>query len=93
MIALFTALLACSGGETTPAANTPPAPVEPAPAAVYPDVTRALELAAIVRADFANADAALTAKGSSRAELDALLYKIAADPVLSAAYAEGQRRP
>jgi hypothetical protein len=92
MIALFTALLACSGGETTPAA-TPPAPVEPAPAAASPDVTRALELAAIVRADFANADAALTAKGSSRAELDALLYKIAADPVLSAAYAEGQRRP
>jgi hypothetical protein len=50
-------------------------------------VAKAVELAKVVQADPANADAVLAAKGSSRAELDGLLYEIARDPTLTDAYA------
>ena len=43
-------------------------------------------------ADPANADAALTAKGSSRAELDALMFEIAQDPRLTDAYGKALGR-
>lgn len=82
MILLF---LACSSEPTAPPPPPPPPEtVEQLPA----PVSRAVELAKIVQADPANADAALTAKGASRAELEGLLFDIAADPALSDAYAK-----
>lgn len=87
MIALLLPLLACGGGSEP--APTPPAPAPEAAAPALPaEVARAVELARAVQADPANADAALAAKGSSRAELDGLLYTIAADPTLTNLYAK-----
>jgi hypothetical protein len=90
MIPMLSLLLACSGGET------PPAPAAPPSAAQAPSmpaqVRRALELAAAVEAAPANADAALTAKGATRAELEALLFDIARDPALAKAYSDARRR-
>lgn len=87
MLALVLTLLACGGGSDPSA--PPAAPVaEAVVPALPPQVARAVELARAVQADPANADAALAAKGASRAELDALLYTIAADPALTDLYAK-----
>lgn len=81
-------LLACSAEPQAPAAPAPP----PQAAVLPGPVARAVELARIVQADPAGADAALTAKGSSRAELEGLLYDIAKDPALTDAYAKAMGR-
>ncbi len=86
-MSVFLSLLLACGGEEPTAKPTTPEVVAPAPAQVPPQVSRAVELARVVQADPTNADAALAAKGSSRAELDKLMYEIAADPGLTDAYA------
>ena len=77
-------LLACS---SEPSAPPPPPPPPEAVEQLPAPVAKAVELAKVVQADPANADAVLAAKGSSRAELDGLLYEIARDPTLTDAYA------
>lgn len=90
MVALFVLLAACSSDPAPVAAPPTPAPV--AAPALPANVARAVELAKIVQADPDGAEAALTAKGSSQAELDGLLFEIAADPALTDAYAQALGR-
>ena len=72
MLLLAIVLLGCWGG---PAASDETDPV-----------AHAVELARIVRADPANAEAALAEKGVSLEEFEEMLFDIAADPVQSDAY-------
>jgi hypothetical protein len=85
---LFSLLVAC--GEPEPVETTPPVATPVAPeVALPPQVARAVELAQAVLAQPNNTEAALAAKGGTPAELDGLLYEIAAEPELTEAYAKG----
>ena len=85
---LFSLLVACGQPEpvaTTPAVATPVTPE----VALPPQVARAVELARAVRAQPNDTEAALASKGGTPAELEGLLYEIAAEPELTEAYATG----
>lgn len=77
---LFSLLVAC--GDPEPVVTAAP----PAATALPPQVARAVELAQAVRAQPTDTEAALASKRATAAELDALLYEIAADPALTEAY-------
>lgn len=86
------ALLACSSEPAAPPAKPEPAPVAAAPAApaVPENVRKAVTIANAIQKDPARADAILAENGTTRADFEALLYEIAADPALAAAYAAGR---
>lgn len=88
---LLPLFVACGDAEQ---AATPPAtpPVEAPAEGLPPQVARAVELAKAVESTQGDATAALAAKNGSRAELEGLLYEIAADPALSDAYARAMGR-
>lgn len=75
---------ACSAKEETPMPET-------APMAPSGDVALALKVAGGLEATPAMADSVLSANGLTRAGLDSLLYRIAADSAMSAAYSAGRR--
>ena len=79
------ALAACGGADTKTDTVEVKAPE------VSAEVTLALNVAAGIRATPAAADSILAANSLTRAGFDSLLYKIAADSVLSAQYAAGLR--
>lgn len=90
MTLLLAALFACDPSVPTPDAAPAPGQQPGAvadPAILPPSVARAVELAKGIRADPTHADAVLTAKNATAAELDELMFQIAADPELTAAYA------
>lgn len=83
--ALFICLLglaACSGSETPT--------TEPAAEVVDERVAKAARVARAVDANPSGGSAALQAEGLTEAELEDLLYTIAEDPELSAAYAKAR---
>lgn len=88
VFALMMTLAACGGGEKKAEAPPPPPPPVAVPA-VDPAVAQALDLAEAIRANPAGADQVLTAKGMTQAQLDDLMYKVAADPKLAEAYEKG----
>ena len=87
MTVLLLSLLACGEPEPVVVAAPPP----PAAPAVAPQVARAIELGQAVRAQPTDTAGALASKGGSRAELEGLLYEIAADPALTDAYVAAMR--
>lgn len=90
---LLLSLLVACGGEAEQAATPPATPPVEAPAeGLPPQVARAVELAKAVESTPGDPTAALAAKNGSRAELEGLLYEIAADPALSDAYAKAMGR-
>lgn len=85
-LTLLLGLAAC--GSETPSPVAPVAPVAaPEAPRVDPRVERAARIAKAVAANPDGADAVLAQEGLSADELDALMYEIAEDPELSAAYA------
>lgn len=83
----FLLLVACGGGEQkAEAPATPPPPPAPAAPAMDPAVAQAVDLHASISADPTKADAVLASKNVTREQLDDLMYRIAADPQLAAAY-------
>lgn len=74
---------------TQPEAVEPAEPAEPEAPAMDEGVAKAVELAKAIQAAPDNVDAILSEHGTTAAELEALLYEIAADPKRSAAYAAG----
>lgn len=76
-------LLAACSSEQPPPPEAPPQVAEPA---VDPRVAKAAALAKAVDTNPDGAAAALEANGMTQADLDALMYEIAADPALTLAY-------
>ncbi|MEX2182040.1 MAG: hypothetical protein WD771_08360 [Gemmatimonadaceae bacterium] len=79
LLAICLSLAAC-GKAGQEAASAPPT-----------DVELALIVSRAIEANIAATDSVLTAHGLTRASFDSLLFRIAADPTMSAAYAAGRR--
>lgn len=80
-LALLLAAAACGGADD--AADAVPA--------VSADVTLALAISTALEANPASSDSVLAANGLTRAGLDSLLYRIAADSTMSRQYSAGRR--
>jgi hypothetical protein len=86
MIISFGAACGAEAPKTDPAA-APGAPVEAEAAApLDPRVAKAVEVADAIASAPEDADAILEKHGLDRDKLDAMLFEIARDPALSAAY-------
>ena len=77
---------ACTGTPDVTPPDPKPDVVEPVVDALPAKVTKAVELARSLRANPDKAADTLAAAGMTKADLDALMYEIASDPKLSAAY-------
>jgi hypothetical protein len=89
MTFLLAFLVACGGNEPTEA---PPPAAPPAAAPAADAASRAAEIARAIDADPSRADAILKEKGMTAADLDALMYEVAADPALTDRYVAARGR-
>ena len=92
-LAAVIALAACRASEK-PADQPPAQPLvgDARPAAdLPPDVQRGVTVARAIEANPTAVDSILTARGSTRAGLDSLMYAIAADSSKAAAYSAALR--
>ena len=91
LLPLVLALAACSSEAPAPPKPAAPAPVAAPAAPVLPEkVQKAVTIANAIKKDPTRVDAILAENGTTRADFEALLYEIAADPALAYSYSEAR---